>query len=93
MWASLGAFSTLLLLVAKAVSQWGKAGNQRAFGSPAQLLSHPHSVSMLFLVKAVQSCVKRPWVALKITGLNDVNSLLAAIQNSAGMATLTPDTG
>lgn len=45
---------------------WSWKGKKQAgSGHPAQLISHPCSVSTLHL-KTVQCSIKRPWVALKL---------------------------
>lgn len=77
-WALLGAFSVLLLLVGRAV-----------LGKLWKLSSVPQPPLQLFSVEAAQCCVKGPWVLLKSVAV----MIWAAIQNSVGRATDIPDSG
>lgn len=77
-WALLGAFSVLLLLVGRAV-----------LGKLWKLSSVPQPPLQLFSEEAAQCCVKEPWVQLKSVAV----MMWAAIQNSVGRATDIPDTG
>ena len=63
------------------------------FWKPSSAPQPPPQRAHVVLSEGSAVLCKETLGSFKITGLNDVNSLLAAMQNSVGMPTFTPDAG